>query len=275
MDGSGLEARLARLLADAERITGLTVTVHDRTGDFAGRIGESFHHRHWHCEAGRNASSGGGQRCLAHCYRLVNARAAVPGCEPFVHSCWKGCSEATAPVQRDGVHRLTLFGGATRSEATPPAGLAPEAGRTWRQLPPADPERLAAAASMLAAVGQAMLAMLDARTGQEGGRRSEIDRLIEARLHQSIGPAEVGCHLGLSPSRAAHVVAQLYGMALGDLLRERRLARAKRLLLASDEAVGAIARRCGFASQHWFNRLFTRAVGEPPARWRRRQRAGA
>lgn len=271
MDAAGLAQRLARLITDAERTTGLTITVHDRTGAFFGVQGEFHSHRHWFCAAGRD---GNGNRCLAHCRDAVNARAAVPGCEPFIHSCWKGCSEAAAPVQRDGVHRLTVFGGATRSGAEAPPGLGPEARRAWRQLPPPDPARLAAAATVLAAVGQAMLVSLDDHTSAGEGRRGAIDRLIEGRLHGELGPDAVGRHLGLSPSRAAHVVAELYGMPLGELLRQRRLERAKRLLLASDEPVGAVARRCGFASQHWFNRLFARAVGEPPARWRRQQRAG-
>jgi AraC-like DNA-binding protein len=185
-----------------------------------------------------------------------------------------------APIVRGDEHRLTLFGGPARSGPIPPEDLVPEARHAWRQLPLPDPARLAAAANLLTALGQALLVLLDGQIAAGGGRKAAIDRLIEARMHAElgpaeIGPAEIGQALGLSPSRAAHVVTGLYGMPFGELLRERRLARARHLLLTGDDPVGAVGRRCGFASQHWFNRIFARATGEPPARWRRRQRRQA
>jgi AraC-like DNA-binding protein len=275
MDEEHLEARVHGLLADAERLTGLTITVHDRGRVFAGELGLKNGHAHWYCALQRNLPAIHGHRCMAHCQRAINARAQEPGCVPFVHSCWKGCSEAVAPVQRGGGHVLTVFGGSTRAGSEPPAGLASEIARAWRRLPEPDPQRMTAAGSVLTALGHGLLALLDAQPVHQDSRRGRIDRLIESRMHEDLGPEVVGLELGLSPSRAAHVVAEIYGKALGDLLRERRLARAKRLLAVGDEAVGVIARRCGFISQHWFNRLFARSVGMPPARWRRAQRAGA
>lgn len=275
MDPDPLGQRVQGLLADAERLTGLTITVHDRGHVFAGELGLKNSHRHWYCALQRIQPVVHGQRCLAHCQVAINARAREAGCQPFVHTCWKGCSEAVAPVQRGGSHLLTVFAGSTRSGVEPPSGLAPGIAPAWRRLPDPDPQRLLALGSVLAAIGHGLLALLDAQPVPHDGRRGRIDRLIEQRMHEELGPAEVGRELALSPSRAAHVVAELYGKALGDLLRERRLARARRLLVDDDEAVGVIARRCGFISQHWFNRLFARSFGMPPARWRRAQRAGA
>ena len=275
MDAQAFAQELTALLAAAERTTGLLITVHDRTGAFSGLIPAYNAHRHWFCSAGKGQNPDYRHRCHAHCRFSVNERSADPEVRPFVHTCWKGSSEATAAVHRDGTHLLTLFGGATRAGRAPPSGLAPEVNRAWRQLPPADPERLAAAALVLQAIGQRMLVLLDAQSIDAGGRRGMVDRLIEERLHQEITLEHVGVCLQLSPSRSSHVVAETYGMPFGDLLRERRLDRARRLLLSSDEPVGAIARRCGFVSQHWFNRLFSRQVGDSPARWRRLQRAGA
>lgn len=275
MDAGEFAQELARLLAAAERTTGLVITVHDRTGAFAGLITQYNAHRHWYCGVGKAQNPEYRHRCHAHCRFAVNERVADPTARPFVHSCWKGASEATAAVHRDGTHLLTLFGGSTRAGRTPPGGLAPEVNRAWRQMPPADDARLAAAAAVLQAIGQRMLALLDAHSAEAGGRRGIVDRLIEERMHQELALEHVAKRLRLSVSRSSHVVAEIYGMAFGDLLRERRLARARRLLLSSDDPVGVIARRCGFISQHWFNRLFSREVGESPARWRRQQRAGA
>lgn len=275
MDVGAFAHELTELLTAAERTTGLVITVHDRTGAFIGLIPTYNAHRHWYCGVGKGQNPEYRHRCHAHCRFAVNEMAADPTARPFVHSCWKGASEATAAVHRDGKHLLTLFGGATRAGRAPPAGLAPEANRAWRQLPPADDDRLAAAATVLQAIGQRMLALLDAHAAEASGRRGLIDRLIEERMHQEVALEHVAKRLRLSVSRSSHVVAEIYGIAFGDLLRERRLARARRLLLSGDDPVGVIARRCGFISQHWFNRLFSRQVGESPARWRHQQRTVA
>lgn len=275
MDIGGFARQLDQLLTAAERTTGLVITVHDRTGAFAGLITAHNAHRHWYCGVAKADHPAYRQRCHAHCRFAINERAADPAIPPWVHTCWKGACEAVAAVHRDGRHMLTLFGGAARAGRAPPGGLAPEVNRAWRQLPPPDDEGLAAAAIVLQAVGQRMLALLDAQSVEAGGRRGSIDRLIEERMHQDLTLEMIGERLHISASRASHVVTEIYGMAFGDLLRERRLARAQRLLLSSDETVGAIARRCGFISQHWFNRLFAREIGESPARWRRLQRSGA
>ncbi len=274
MDVAEISRRLLRLHRDAERITGLTIVVHDRTGSFIDLIKEFKGHRHWFCLAGKREHPDYDHRCQAHCRFAMNARAAAADAEPFVHDCWKGGSEAVAPIHRRGVHMLTLFGGPLRSGPHPPSGVIPEINRVWRQLPPADPDRLLAVSSVLVAVGHAMLELLNARA-EGSGRKAAIERLIERRMHEHLGSEDLGRHLGLSPSRAVHVVAELYGKAFGDLLRDRRLARAQQLLVAGDDPVGVIAKRCGFLNHQWFNRLFARTFGMPPARWRRRQRAGA
>jgi AraC-like DNA-binding protein len=260
----------ARLLTDAERVTGLSIAVHDRTGCFQSHgLGSRYAHRHAFCQAGRYSLAGYDRRCREHCWQEQNRRAAETG-EPFVHSCWKGGAEACAPVFRDGVHLLTLFGGVLAAAAQPPAGLEAPARRAWRTLPPPDPARLAAVAQVLAAVGQGMLALLDEeRRRGAGSRREAIERFIAAELHRPLTVAQLGRHLGLSPSRTAHVVTALFGKPFIALLQERRIARAKHLLLSGEESVGTIAARCGCVSQHWFSRLFTRVVGEPPGRWRR------
>ena len=187
-----------------------------------------------------------------------------------------GGGSSSAEPPRSASTATPVWSAAGINAATPPpSGLAPEVNRAWRQLPPPDDQRLAAAATVLQAIGQRMMALLDAHSVEAGGRRGIVDRFVEERMHQEVALEHLAKRLRLSVSRSSHVVTEIYGMAFGDLLRERRLARARRLLLSSDEAVGIIARRCGFISQHWFNRLFSRQVGDSPARWRRQQRTGA
>jgi AraC-like DNA-binding protein len=267
---------IERLLSGTEQVTGLHVTVHDRSGSLAGHLEHSWYmHRNPACRAGRDGTTGFDERCRDHCWMAMNRRAAESA-EPFVHTCWKGFAEACAPVFRDGVHRLTLFGGATAAAATPPPGLEAVAVRAWRTLPPPDPARLLAVARLLVAVGHGLLAEAETTCHPAGdARRAVIAGYVEAELYGPASIAGLARHLELSPSRAAHVVRDLFGVSFGELLQTRRIARAQHLLATSDDSVGAISRACGFISQPWFSRLFTRLCGASPGRWRKAHRPQA
>jgi len=58
-----------------------------------------------------------------------------------------------------------------------------------------------------------------------------------------------------------------------QVVQERRLAVAAQALAYTDDPIEAIAERCGFANRFYFTRVFARAMGAPPAAYRRRQRA--
>jgi AraC-like DNA-binding protein len=277
MTNGALAERLERMLADAEAACACCITLHDRHGAFFDLLRpERFWHRHPFCAADRDAVEAYGARCYAHCLRDLRACCALPEQEPFLHHCWKGGTEACAAIHRDGRHLLTLFAGVWRSGDKAPRELSPSATQAWRNLVTGEEARLLAIAGLLQSLGSALLAALDApRPVQTLTRRERIERLIDADLGRDLSPEQLGERLQLSASRCAHVVHELFGLSLGALQRSRRLARAKQLLLTSDEGVAEIAERCGFGSASWFNRLFVRDCGETPARWRRRQRQRA
>jgi AraC family transcriptional regulator len=50
---------------------------------------------------------------------------------------------------------------------------------------------------------------------------------------------------------------------------QRRVERAQKMMVTTDQPVCQIARRCGFADQSHFARVFRRLVGPSPADWRR------
>lgn len=267
-------AAAQELIAAAETACGLRLTLHDFTGELHDLLPPPyFSHQHPFCQAGRG-QGGHEQRCLAHCRQGVDAQGQEGAC--FVHICWKGGAEAVGTASREGRLRILVFAGPLRSGTAPPSGLEPLHLRHWRALPPPDPERLARLAPLLGAVGHGLLALLDERRRGAGAtdRHALIGRHLEEQLHRGVTPAGIGRLLGLSPSRAQHVVAELCGRSLRSELAARRLARAQGLLAAGDAPLAEIARACGFASQHWFNRFFRRATGLPPGRWRRARRAG-
>ncbi|MNL85110.1 Transcriptional activator NphR [compost metagenome] len=59
-----------------------------------------------------------------------------------------------------------------------------------------------------------------------------------------------------------------------ELILERRLLEAKRLLMFTIRSVEDIGREIGFDDPAYFSRFFRRRMGEAPAVWRRRHLAG-
>ncbi|MFT2604652.1 helix-turn-helix transcriptional regulator, partial [Escherichia coli] len=60
------------------------------------------------------------------------------------------------------------------------------------------------------------------------------------------------------------------GVTIGEYLAQCRIARARELLLTTDEAIPAIAASAGFGSLSQFYARFRDHTGEAPAAYRRR-----
>ena len=80
----------------------------------------------------------------------------------------------------------------------------------------------------------------------------------------------------LTPRTLQRKLKSLTGRTPAGYLREYRLARARQLLLSTDDSVTDIAHACGFSSSQYFSRAFRYEHGAPPEKWRRdRPVAGA
>lgn len=100
-----------------------------------------------------------------------------------------------------------------------------------------------------------VLAAVDAGLGEE-----EFDLASLAKI------------AGLSPSRFHAVFRAALGMAPSRWLQQRRLARARELLLGSDLPVQEVATRAGFGDPFHFSRLFKRVHGSSPLAYRTQPR---
>ena len=80
---------------------------------------------------------------------------------------------------------------------------------------------------------------------------------------------ELGRCVGLSRSALHERFAQLIGMPPMQYLAQWRMQAAARLLLETRSTVASIALDVGYDSEAAFARAFKRAVGKPPATWRR------
>jgi len=95
-----------------------------------------------------------------------------------------------------------------------------------------------------------------------------IDQNIEKKLTIPHLCAVFHC----SKSTLINVFRKKEGITLGEYLTERRMEMAKGLLRHRDEPIGVVARRCGFADQGYFSKVFAAKTGCSPTVYRQRKK---
>ena len=98
-----------------------------------------------------------------------------------------------------------------------------------------------------------------------------IQAHIAANMHTSIRMADLAAIVGFSLYRIKRIINDNFGCAPHQYVIRRRVERAQRLLLISDDPVSQIATECGFVSHSHLSSVFHKIVGERPGRWRRFQ----
>lgn len=92
---------------------------------------------------------------------------------------------------------------------------------------------------------------------------------VEQRFRELQAVPDYAKLLGVSPNHLHDVVREQTGLAAGEIIRERRLLDAKRLLSHSDLSVSEIGYHLGFQDPSYFSRFFRRGTGVTPADFRR------
>lgn len=76
--------------------------------------------------------------------------------------------------------------------------------------------------------------------------------------------------LATTPHLLDKAAREVFGHTVKEMLLDRRLLEAKRLLMFTIRSVEDIGREVGFEDPAYFSRFFRKRVGEAPAAWRRR-----
>ena len=100
-----------------------------------------------------------------------------------------------------------------------------------------------------------------------------LDEWIDAHLDETIRLSDLAAIVDLSPFHLHRMFRASRGMALHAWITDRRIDRAKALLLGPDPLI-EIALACGFASQSHFARAFKAATATTPTTWRRARQNG-
>jgi AraC family transcriptional regulator len=96
--------------------------------------------------------------------------------------------------------------------------------------------------------------------------------MLRAGLAHRVSLEKVAGACNLSVSQFGRTFKKATGMTPHRWLVQRRLERAKDLLLRSTMSLAEIALDCGFSEQSHFTRTFSHLVGTSPGRWRRQRR---
>ncbi|MCZ2496369.1 helix-turn-helix domain-containing protein [Xylophilus sp. Kf1] len=98
-----------------------------------------------------------------------------------------------------------------------------------------------------------------------------VGRYVRDHLALEMSLTDAAAAAFLSPNYLANLLKKETGQTFVELVTERRLARARELLLGSTLQVREVARQCGYGDEAYFARRFRQVVGCSPRAFREQQ----
>ncbi len=110
---------------------------------------------------------------------------------------------------------------------------------------------------------------------ERGERRKEITdkvkRYVDEHYHEKLSLEDLTEAVYLSPYYLSHLFKAETGYSPIQYVINRKMQIAKKLLADTDLTVSRVAKQVGYASIHYFSRLFTAVEGISPTLYRKRQ----
>lgn len=97
----------------------------------------------------------------------------------------------------------------------------------------------------------------------------EFRKLVNNRYHELKTPKEYASRLNISPNYLNAMCKEVFNKTVSELIQERLILEAKRLLAHTGLNVAEISDKLGFKDNSYFGRYFKKAVGLSPERYRR------
>jgi AraC family transcriptional activator of pobA len=98
--------------------------------------------------------------------------------------------------------------------------------------------------------------------------------LLETEFRSGAGVGDMAAALGVTPTHLTRCCRAACGRSAIDLLQDRRIFEARRLLAETDLPVGRVGESLGFTSAAYFTRAFQHMTGVTPSAFRRAQETG-
>lgn len=270
--GSSIEPALREI----EKEFGVELTIHDLKGRLHQGDGQPLLpgrnvHQHPCCLRERYEISGWNLKCGDDCFVQTEQKAVLLH-QPFVKVCWKGIAELVVPIFLRDLHLISILAGTFRHpDGVPESAELPDwFYEEYDKLPELDQDKLDKLSNLLRIVGNGMVMWKERQVtaGPQSDRKLLIYRFVEDHSHEAVSLTDLGQVMGVSPSRARHLVKELTNRSFKALLNEERMIRARYLLESSIHSLQYIAEMVGFKNEFYFNRAFKSYFGEPPGRFR-------
>jgi AraC family transcriptional regulator len=108
----------------------------------------------------------------------------------------------------------------------------------------------------------------DSSGGLGPARTRRVRSYIEQSLEHDLSIGKLAKVAGLSPQYFAEMFRQTTGFTPHKYVSQRRVERARQLLIETDLPLAEVAHRCGFTSQSQFTTVFQRLTDVTPGRFR-------
>jgi len=92
---------------------------------------------------------------------------------------------------------------------------------------------------------------------------------IELNIENPIRVNDLARVVNMSSGHLSRTFKRSLGLTLHRYIMQKRVERARTLMLSTSDGLSLIARTCGLCDQAHLTRAFRRMAGETPARWRR------
>jgi AraC-like DNA-binding protein len=185
----------------------------------------------------------------------------------YVHRCPFGYWKIAVPLQRESILQGILFAGpCTVGGSGDGVQLAAAPDEEWL-------EHCRVALTAIGARVEQLILPAEWSGGDIDRRRQVLDYLNH-RYDRPARLPELARRLNLSPSRARHLVVELFGKPFSALGLEIRLKRAASYLELTDLSLSDIALRLGFCDASHFSNSFRSRFGVTPREFRKKTRGG-
>lgn len=267
------KSRMADLLKDFYTVVGIRISVFDDAGNIVTEYPQDLPEV---CKLIRRTEAGAAacRACDAEaCKRAKKLR------EPHVYTCHAGITEAITPIQLGGgVIGYAIFAHMMPSENYDAAvaevcrrctayGTEDEIKAAVKKVKKHSKEKIIASVRLLDAIAS-YLQISKLASWKNEDISQQINAFIENNLKEELSSEVICRHFFISRTKLYQIAMQSFGMGISQYIAYKRVERAKELMLSGDATITAVAREVGVDDYNYFCKMFRKAVGLPPGKYK-------